>query len=240
MLKKNKKGFYELEEFKKFKGLAHGFSSRKLTDKELLAALDLKKENLVLMEQVHGNRIRVVSSTDGGEMITGVDGLITSTPEVILGVRTADCLPMLFYDSKAKIIGICHAGWRGIVGCLPQKMVDQIIREGGLPGNLLVGIGPHICGQCYSVEKTRSERFLAKFGKLEGMVNTGRKTDFLDLAVPTRAQLIHSGVLEKNIEFGNLCTSCHNEEFFSYRKSGSQANEEMLGVISLSRLAGQL
>ena len=237
MLKKNKQGYYFFEEFK---GLIHGISTRKFTGEKLLAALGLKKENLVLAQQIHGNKIKVVGDTDKGKTISGVDGLMTNMPGVILSVRTADCLPVIFCDPKAKIIGICHAGWRGVLSRLPQKMVDQMIRKGGLPENLLVGIGPHICGQCYSVEKARSQRFLAEFGKLEGMVQPGKKTDFLDLAVPSTVQLIHSGVLEKNIEFGHLCTSCHNKEFFSYRKdkketylSAGRNYGEMLSVVSL-------
>lgn len=230
MLKKDKQGYYF---FEKFKGLIHGISSRKFDGKKLLAALSLKKENLVLMEQVHGNKIKVVGEADKGKTMMGVDGLMTSTPGVILGVKTADCLPMIFYEPEAKIIGIGHAGWRGVLARLPQKMIDRVVKMGGLPENLFVGIGPHICGQCYSVEKTRSQRFLAEFGKLEGMVRAGRKKDLLDLAVPAKGQLISSGVTEKNIEFGGFCTLEQNKEFFSYRKDRKETYGEMLTVVAL-------
>lgn len=238
MFRKAKNGYYEFEEFKKFKGLIHGFSTREFGDcrtktNNFLVALGLEKENLVLAKQVHGNKIKVVKKDDRGKIIPNVDGLLTDQPGEILGVKTADCLPILFFEPEAKIIGVAHAGWRGVLARLPQKMIDQITRMGGLPKNLLVGIGPHICDKCYPVEKTRSQSFLAEFGKLEGMVGTGKKADFLDLAVPVQNQLIHSAVLPENILLSSSCTSCQSKEFFSYRKDSKKTYGEMLSIISL-------
>jgi len=115
----------------KFKGLIQGISTRKFGDcrknpQEFLGTLKLDKKDLVLAQQVHGNKIRVVGDEDKSQVIAGVDGLITCTPGVILGVRTADCLPILFYEPEADIIGVCHAGWKGVLAGLPQKMIDMI------------------------------------------------------------------------------------------------------------------
>ena len=245
MFKKAEKGYYEFQNFKKFKGLIQGFSTRKFGDcrakipenwkniEKFLSALGLKKENLVLAQQIHGNKIKVVNYNDRGKIIPAVDGLLTRDCQLVLGIRSADCLPILFFEPEAKIIGAAHAGWRGILARLPQKMIDQIIKMGGLPENVLVAIGPHICGKCYSVEKNRVQQFLAEFGSLEGMVKDGGEKNWLDLEVPTINQLVHSGVRRGNIFSAGVCTACQNKDFFSYRKDRKKTYGEMLSVISL-------
>lgn len=238
MFKKDPKGFWFFEELNKFDFLVHGISSKKFGScrpkdrgrKNFLSALGMKEKDLVLGEQVHKDKIKVARNEDKSQVIAGVDGLLTKEFGLVLGVRTADCLPIVFYEPEAGIIGVAHAGWRGVLKRLPQKMIDQIIRMGGLPENILVAIGPHICQKCYSVDKTRISQFIDEFGKLRGMV---KEEKYLDLFLPTKIQLRHSGVLEKNIFHSGACTSCQTDEFFSYRKSNRQNYGEILTVISL-------
>lgn len=231
MFKKAPQGYYFFEELE----ISHGFSSRAFGDcrkkenrKVFLNEVGFSEENLILPQQVHFNKIRVVGARERGKIIEGVDGLITKDWSVVLGVRSADCLPILFFDKEAKIIGIAHSGWRGVLTKLPQKMIDQMIRMGGIPNNILVAIGPHICSKCYKVEKKRTLRFIGEFGKIEGMVT---KDYFLDLFIPTKLQLIHSGIPQQNIFYSSVCTSCNSHEFFSYRKDDDQSYGEMLTVI---------
>ncbi len=194
MLRKNKKGIYEFSEFK-LAGLVHGFSTRNA---------DLEKKDLVLMEQTHGNKIKKVFLKDKGQVIREVDGLATSEKGLILGVKTADCLPILFYEPLAKIVGVVHAGWRGTFKQIAVKMVKLVIKMGGLPSELLVAIGPHIGKCCY-------------------------RLNLLELNL---TQLIHSGVRPKNVFASLLCTSCHTSEFFSYNKEKEKAGR-MLSIIGL-------
>jgi len=236
MFKKISAGYYQFEELKKFNYLIHGFSTRVFGDcrkeknyQKFLERLGVKVKNLVLAQQVHNNKIKVVRYQDRGKAIPGVDGLLTKDWQVVLGARSADCLPILFWEPQAKIVGAAHAGWRGVLTRLPQKMIDQIIRMGGVPENILVVIGPHICGNCYSVGKERIESFLAEFGKIEGMV----KDNYLDLEVPTIVQLLHSGISSGNIFSAKKCTSCHNNDFFSFRKNDKDDYGEILSVIGL-------
>ena len=236
MFKKAAVGYYQFEELKKFNYLVHGFSTRVFGDcrkkenyQKFLETMGVSAENLILAQQVHSNKIKVVKYSDRGKIVSGVDGLLTRDWQVVLGARSADCLPILFWEPQAKIIGVAHAGWRGVLARLPQKMVDQIIKMGGLPENILVAIGPHICGNCYSVDNQRIERFLAEFGKLEGMV----RRNFLDLEIPTVNQLFHSGVQLRNILSAKMCTSCHNKDFFSFRKNKKNNYGEVLSIIGL-------
>lgn len=238
MLKKTKKGYYEVKELKKFKGLIHGFSTRKFGDlrknpAKFLTALGLKRKDLVLMEQVHGTRIKVVGEEDKGKIILGIDGMVTNKKGIVLGVKTADCLPILFYEPVEKIIGVVHAGWKGVLKKIGQKMVDLLIMKGSSPGNILVGIGPHIGSCCYKVENQRVKKFISEFGKLENMLRVDKKDTYLNLEIPIIRQLVTSGILKNNIFLSSICTSCQNQEFFSYRKDSKKSYGEMLGTLNI-------
>ncbi|PJC28033.1 peptidoglycan editing factor PgeF [Candidatus Shapirobacteria bacterium CG_4_9_14_0_2_um_filter_39_11] len=244
MFKKTQKGYYEFNKFKKFKGLIHGFSSRKFGDmrsnKKLdnfLHVLNLQKKNLVLMEQVHGDKVKVVDEDEKGKVIPGIDGMVTNTFGIVLGVKTADCLPILFYDPIGKIIGVVHAGWRGILARIAQKVIDLMIKMGSVPSDILIGIGPYIGGCCYSADNQRAGQFLGEFGNLPSMIYSNQKGLYLDLAVPTLNQLVQSGVPKENIFNSQICTSCQNKEFFSYRKDSKKTYGEMLGIISFNNIA---
>jgi len=243
MLKKSKKGYWFLPGFKK-DDLIHGFSSRKfgtmMVKKTLSGNRNLEKflklfginnKDLVMMEQVHKDRIRFVQNGDGGKVIAGVDGLVSNKQELALGIKTADCLPIIFYDPVARIIGACHAGWRGIAKRLPQKMIDLMIKKGCSPLNILVGIGPFIGGCCYLVDRARADTFRNIFGNLKRMFWQDKNGYHLELLVPTESQLLGSGILQNNIRTGSVCNSCQIDEFFSYRKDSLKTYGEMLSII---------
>ena len=200
---------------------------------KFLETLGLTKDNLVLAQQIHGNRIRIVGTKEKGLTISGTDGLITQIPGVILGIHTADCLPVLFYEPVAKVIGACHAGWKGALTKLPQKMVDRLILTGAHPENIIVAIGPHICRKCYEVKPDMVQKFVKEFGQLSGMLVKKNDKIYLDLAVPVIFQLTNSGIQKQNILMSEDCTSCNNDQYFSYRKDTKDSYGEMLSVISL-------
>lgn len=247
MLKKTKKGYWVLEEFQKKKDVGHGFSSRQfgnmmvkksfLNNKKIndfISLLGFSKKNLVMMEQVHQDRIKVVDDTHLGEVVGKVDGLVTDRPGIVLGIKTADCLPILFYDPVAKVIGAVHAGWRGVLAKTPQKMIDVMIKIGCSPLNIIIGVGPYIGSCCYLIHEERAQKFIREFGNLKRMLVKRKKGFYLDLMVPTKAQLICSGVSEVNIYSNSVCNSCHLDDFFSYRKDTAETYGEMLSVIGLT------
>lgn len=240
MLKKTKKGYYVLEKFANQKGLIHGFSTRKFgnmsVQKSLNKFLNLfgrSKDDLIIMEQIHGNQIEMVREEDRGRILPGVDGVVCDHPGIFLGVKTADCLPILFFDSKTKMIGLAHAGWKGTLKKINQSIVKKMKSLGSKPKNILVGIGPHIGPCCYTVSKKRADEFEKEFGNLKGMISEDCEGIHIDLAVPTIVQLIKEGVLRKNVEVSLNCTSCQNNEFFSFRKDSKETFGEMLGIIGL-------
>jgi YfiH family protein len=233
-----------LETFANQPGLIQGFSTREFGNlkarkrlkgnknlEKFLSKMGIKKSSLVMMEQVHGDKIGMVGKSDQGKVIKGIDGLVTSQKGIFLGVNTADCLPLFFSDPRGKIAGVAHAGWKGVLSRVGQKIVQAMIKTGSHPDEIVVGIGPHIGGCCYTVNQERVERFLDEFGHLPGMmVENGQKVH-LDLTVPMIVQLIEAGIKRENIEVSRSCTACDHQQFFSFRKDSQKTYGEMLGVI---------
>lgn len=246
MLKKTEKGYWVLEKFAQQKGLIHGFSTRKFGSMSVKKSLkeneNLDKflkifgkgqDDLIMMEQIHGNQVKKVGDENKGKVFPSIDGLVCTQPGVILGVKTADCLPLLFFDPKTKIIGIAHAGWKGILRKIGQVVVKKMKLLGCQSKNILVGIGPHVGDCCYTVSVKRADKFEKAFGNLKGMIKEDCERIHLDLMVPMRVQLIKVGVLGKNIDVSLNCTSCQNAEFFSFRKNKGKDFGEVLGIIGL-------
>lgn len=201
---------------------------------------------LVTIRQIHSDLIHSVSGdpkTTGQKPVLAGDGLITQTPGILLGILTADCLPVILVDAKRRAVGVFHAGWRGTLKRIAEKGVGEMHRWfGTLPGDIRAAIGPGVHGCCYAVGPEVRTRFESQFeygSKLFREVEesdpvrekypllflTARapghselpKTIFLDLVAANRRQLIATGVAAKNISASPLCTSCRTDLLFSYR-----------------------
>ena len=251
MFQKTKNKYYILEKFSRQPGLIHGFSTRQFGElrvkkslaendklESFLKALGLERKNLIMMEQVHGGKVKIVKDKDKGEVIKAVDGFVTALPGIILGVKVADCLPLLFFDTQKRVIGIAHAGWKGVLLEIAKEMVEKMKMLGSQPKDVFVGAGPHIGGCCYEVQKDLINKFFKAFGQLQEMIIKIDGKSYLNLAVPLKVQLIEQGIQNKNIEFSTACTSCQIEEFFSYRRDSQETYGEILGVISLKNKDG--
>ena len=191
--------------------------------------------NLVLMGQVHGERIHVIDSDEPPPAcVPECDGLITARPGVALGVRTADCVPLFFVDPVRRVIGAAHAGWRGTALGMAGKMVAAFV-EGfaSRPEDILAAVGPAVGPCCYQVDDPVHAALAAHAGAkrfLKPCREEGRW--MLDLALANRLQIGERGVPETNIHMAELCTACRQELFFSHRassgRSGRQVNFLML------------
>jgi YfiH family protein len=209
--------------------------------KEVGAMNGQKPWPLITPRQIHSDLIHHVSKPPKNPL-TG-DGVITSTPGILLGIQTADCLPVILVDTKRKAVGVFHAGWRGTVKRIVEKGAGEMLRYfGTLPGDLKAAIGPGIHDCCYAVGPEVRDHFNSQFEyapklfheveefdevreKYPMLFLTARapghsempKKIYLDLAEANRRQLLAVGVPAKNISVSKLCTSCHPEQLFSYR-----------------------
>jgi YfiH family protein len=208
---------------------------------------------LVTLRQVHSDIIRFVDSPPESQLAG--DGLITSTPGLLLAIQTADCLPIILVDPKRRAVGVFHAGWRGTVKRIVEKGVGEMRRYfGSRTRDLKAAIGPGIHGCCYEVGQEVRDQFESQFAYAEKLFREVEESDpvrekypmlfltarapghsilpkkiFLDLVEANRQQLLAIGVPAKSIEASPLCTNCRADLLFSYR-AGKGKTGRMMGA----------
>ncbi len=200
---------------------------------EFLRSLGMPPEKLVCPHQVHGSRVYRVGVLDQGrggtsaaEAVPETDALCTSEPGIPLGVMTADCLSVFFFDPATPSIGIAHAGWRGTrEGICARTIQAMRVNFGADPSSLKVWFGPCIRACCYQV----GEEFGAHFPL---HVERREQGFYLDLIGENRQQAIEAGVRLSHIGDSGMCTICGPEPFFSHRRDGAECGR-MLSVVML-------
>jgi purine-nucleoside/S-methyl-5'-thioadenosine phosphorylase / adenosine deaminase len=224
--------------------------------KALGATTGRKLWPLITMRQIHSDLIHSVSAAPG-ESPAG-DGLITATPGVVLGIQTADCLPVILVDTKRQAVGIFHAGWRGTLKRIMEKGLGEMRRAfGTMPKDVRAAIGPGIHQCCYEVGPELRSQFEAQFAygaelfseikdsdpirdKYPLLFLTARapghsdlpKKIFLNLVEANRRQLVKAGVPARNIEASPLCTACRTDLLFSHRAEKGNTGR-MLNVVAI-------
>jgi YfiH family protein len=195
-------------------------------NRRLLAAhAGYDPEQLQATKHVHGTAVWKVGepSPEPAEF----DGLVTDRPGPVLGAFAADCIPIVFADPVARVIGAAHAGWRGTVGGVAANVVTRMVELGASPSQICVALGPSIGPECFEVGPEVVEQFRAAFGDVPGMVVQGPKKDHIDLRVASRAVLERAGIAPAHIDDRPPCTKCEAERFFSYRRDGKDGGVHM-------------
>ncbi len=213
--------------------------------------------SLITLRQIHSDIIHFVEAAPSSQLAG--DGVITSTPGLLLAIQTADCLPIILVDMKCRAVGVFHAGWRGTVSRIVEKGVGEMRRYFGTqPRDLKAAIGPGIHNCCYEVGEEVRDKFESQFSyaaklfheveefnevreKYPMLFLTARapghsilpKKIFLDLVEANRRQLLAVGVRAKNIDASDLCTNCHPELLFSYRGENGKTGR-MLAVAGIN------
>ncbi|MFC1500847.1 peptidoglycan editing factor PgeF [Elusimicrobiota bacterium] len=186
--------------------------------KSFCKARDLDFRSLTTVQQVHGNRIAVVNESNKGMQIPLADGLVTKSNGISLAVFTADCLPVFFWSRDKTVIGMAHAGWKGLAKKILPKMVEIFSQKFGVSSkDVFVSIGPHIQQCCYEVGSEVLKEF-----------NISQKSRKLDLSSIAVKQLMDAGV--KNISSSCKCTCHETDLFFSYRKD--KTDNRMMSVVN--------
>lgn len=180
---------------------------------------DIKVEDLVFAQQIHKNKVYFLKEKERGGIIKlGVDGILTREKGKILVLRTADCLPILLYSKKEKLIGAIHAGKKGLFLGILEKAFKFLPKD-----STIVGIGPHIRVCCYSQKNVKKgyEKF---YQKRKGKI-------YLDLTKLAIEKMITLGIKKENIEDLGICTFCQNDRFFSYRKGERYRFLSFIGIL---------
>jgi len=237
---------------------SHDTKTAVLRNRQWLAASLGKRRKaaweLVTLRQVHSDLIHLITRVP--EHPLSGDGLITSTPGVLLAVLTADCFPIIIVDPKRRAVGVFHAGWRGTVKRIAEKGVGEMRKHfGSNPAQLRAAIGPGIRNCCYQVGPELRNTFEGQFAYGSQLFRETKERNeiherypllfltarapghsdlprqiFLDLAQANRRQLLDAGLLARNISDLGTCTSCNPELFFSHRAEKGKTGRMMAVV----------
>ena len=203
--------------------------------------LGIDSEKLIIPFQTHGTEIREIdeaffqlSTHEKAEYLYGVDALITQLPKVCIGVTTADCLPILFFEPIQKVIDVAHAGWRGTCARIAEKIVNILIDKFNCnPSDIRIVIGPSISVEVYEVGKEVVEDFENAGFDLSEIVEIRNNAYFLNLWKANQQLVEKVGILSEHIEIVGICTFTEYERFFSARRLGIKSGR-MLGGIMLT------
>ncbi len=206
-------------------GLVHGFERRlppairesREASRERVGRFLEACGRLLLMKQVHGSRV-VRAPWEGTPEADAATG---SEPGSILGVETADCLPLLLVDPRRRTVAAVHAGWRGTAAGVTARAVEALRAAGSRSEDLLAALGPGIGPCCYEV----GEELRAAFGpRASEFFRPGpRGRPHLDVRAANRRQLREAGLVPDRIHDVDECTYCREDLYHSYRREGPGA-----------------
>ncbi|MFD1360259.1 peptidoglycan editing factor PgeF [Lentibacillus salinarum] len=208
--------------------------------RKLAETVQFPLESWVSGEQIHQTDVHTVTEEDKGKgaanyttSLKGIDGLITNQTGILCTAFFADCVPVYFFDPVTGYIGIAHAGWKGTVHGICQKMVEALHSADADPADIRVTIGPCISRDAYEVD----EHVIGHIpGDLREKTVTPRGNNrfLLDLKQLNIEILLQQGVLRHNIDVTNYCTFRDELLFFSHRREQGQTGR-MLGYIGYEK-----
>ena len=210
-------GVYRCSAFQHFVWQEHGFGTRLGSP----AAL-------VTLRQIHSAMVWNAHSLVDRECEG--DALITDDLRRCVGVRTADCVPILLLDEKRHAVAAVHAGWRGTVSRIVMRTIEKMALDFGTrPSDVHAALGPCIRECCYEVGEEVAAQFEPLFP--EWTVSPGKR--HIDLPEANRRNLRSAGVSDEHIFDSGLCTSCSSEQFFSYRREPQDPGRMLSSICRL-------
>ncbi len=234
----DERGVMRFQPWERRPWLRHGFSTRAAGDFREFAGAEAAVTfgadgfEVVTPRQTHSARVWTLGQALEAwpERLEG-DALIMDRPGFLVGVRTADCAPILLADPETKAVAAVHAGWRGTAARIVEAAVEALERQFGCdPARLEAVIGPSIGRERYEVGEEVAERFEPE----EIVRREGTPRPFLDLVEANRRQLLRAGLSRERVFAADLCTY-DDERFFSYRRDGAAGR--MLAVVGIAEPA---
>ena len=173
------------------------------------------KKKLILLHQLHSNKIFFVNKISKKKLFG--DGLITNARHLAIGILTADCAPILFFEPKKNIIGAAHAGWKGAHKKIGEKMINYFKKKGSKLEDIFAVIGPCISQNNYEVKNDFRAKFLKQSLKNKKHFKIIKNKIYFDLKGYIFKQLKDAGI--NNIEIIKKDTFNPKNNFFSARRS---------------------
>ena len=200
---------------------------------------DINPRKIVVLEQIHSINVSIPDPLHLGdvEILEETDGVVTNEKGVALTVRVADCVPILFSDPVAGIIGASHNGWRASAKNMMKVMIDKMVSIGAHAEDIRVALGPSIGECCYTVDSDRYILFMETMERFEKLIFRPHGSGFhLNLTRLNYELAVENGIKRNHIDSFPFCTSCDSKRFYSYRRQYKKHPEkfgEMMGYIMM-------
>ena len=214
--------------------------------------LQTSVKRVIYAYETHSGNVLSISdeSTDGKIEMTadnivpvadgGYDALVTSVPDILLCIWTADCLPLFLYDIRKSVVAIAHCGWRGICNGIVVNTLHVMKKDFGADNrNITAAFGPCICGNCYEVGEDVFSALSGIFSDDELSIITEQRANgcySLNLRKAVTLQLTQSGIISDNIIDSDICT-LESEKFASFRQRGPSETfkQTLSGIVLLTQ-----
>lgn len=193
---------------------------------QFIASRGLSSNNLIILKQIHGNDVAVVNKSNVGPALSNIqvanaDAMVTNDPSLVLGIFTADCLPIFFFNTSSGTFGIAHAGRKGTVAGIAKNTIASLHKNfGAKPEQIHVAFGPCIHKCHYEQQLPQDEEKMNQFRKLfPAAVEERDDKYYFDLIDANVLQLIAAGIQPDNIDYlSSRCTADYPDKYWSYHK----------------------
>ena len=198
--------------------------------RDFFKKLSINLKEVVSAGQNHGKKISIVNKRQAGKFVGACDGLVTSEKNLILTITAADCLPIYFFNKEKKVIGLVHAGWKGVLLNISKEVIKVFKKRFDIEArDVRVYIGPHIKKCHFEVGK----KDINKFRKYKETIQKRKEKYFVDLTQIAICQLKEAGVNKKNIKVSPHCTYCEGKKYYSFRRDKPDEVEAQIAYIGL-------
>jgi YfiH family protein len=196
--------------------------------------LPLEKNNIYVPVQKHTDSILVLGSDLTPKI---ADAVITQRKDILIGIKVADCVPILLFDVEKKIAGAVHAGWKGTASTIIKKTIKSMNDYfNSSPKDIRIALGPSIRWNCYEVGHDVKNAICKVTGDGDYYIKKDNGKYCIDLASANIYQAVSMGVPEQNIWISNECTYCNPDKYYSYRyeKSYNGSQGGFIGILEHS------
>lgn len=186
--------------------------------KMLAELLAVDRDRIVIPRQTHSNNVITITNWPIDEKPEDVDAVVTNVPNLIIGINTADCVPIILVDESSHVIASVHAGWRGVVARIASCTIEEMCKIGSNPNDIIAYIGPCIHENCFEVGEEVANQFSNEFISRK----YGTKPH-INLIAAVKKELVENGIRIENIIVDSSkesCTRCNPDRYFSARALG--------------------
>ena len=188
------------------------------------------KKKIILMNQVHSNKIFFIDKINN-KTLNG-DGIISNRRDLILGVLTADCAPIVILGKK--YFGIIHAGWKGAFSGIIENAINLFFKKGEFEKDIFVDVGPHLKKNSFEVKKDFLANFKKQEVKSDKYISSIKKNLYFNFSLLIKDKIINCGV--RNFNISKIDTYQNSNDFFSFRyycKKGIKNCGRQISLVSI-------